>query len=109
MSNQRINIEGNTIINLINSAPIYVLLEIGKYVARTDYAICYYNNPKHPKFYREKEKVRKSIRRAYGIGAFDHREIIERMLYWHYIYKCKRTALEQKYIEEYEEKLIEKG
>lgn len=58
---------------LIEKIPVYLLLEMGKRVASTDYVVRYYYNSKHKKFYKNKEGLKKCIRRAWNIGAFNHR------------------------------------
>ncbi len=53
-----------------------VLLEIGRRVASTDFAVRFYNNPKHPKFHQNSRELVRAVRRAWAVGAFDHREQI---------------------------------
>ena len=69
-----------TVIDAINTFPIKELQPVAKYVCSTDYAVRYYNNKKHPKFYHNDEAFRKALRRCVAIGAFEHRETIVRML-----------------------------
>jgi hypothetical protein len=57
------------------------LLEIGRDVAGTDYAVRFYNNENHPKFYKNDDAVRKAINRAFAMGAFNHREQISEHFY----------------------------
>ena len=61
---------------VLSKVPDKVLLEIGGYVSKTDFAVRFYNNKKHPQFYKNRELLEKSIRRSYGMGAFNHRETI---------------------------------
>lgn len=68
------------VINAINTMPIYKLKPVARLVCGTDYAVRFYDNPKHPKFYHKQDPFRKALRRCYTIGAFDHRETIVRML-----------------------------
>lgn len=56
------------------------LLHIGKQLAATDYAVRFYNNKKHPKFYKNDSELLRTIRRTYTVGAFDHKERIEKMV-----------------------------
>ena len=56
----------------IQDAPIEDLLYVGRLVCSTDYAIRFFKNKNHPKFYKNEEAVRHAIRRAYSQGAFDH-------------------------------------
>lgn len=68
------------VLNAINTRPIEELMPVARIVCNTDYAVCFYNNKNHPQFYKNSEKVRKSLRRCVEIGAFDHRETIITML-----------------------------
>jgi hypothetical protein len=61
-------------IQLIESLPVYVLLKLGRRVASSDYAVRFYRNRQHPKFHLNRPKLRKALRRAWGEGAFEHRE-----------------------------------
>ena len=70
----------NKTMEAINTYPIYKLYPIAKIVCSSDYEVYYYYNRHHPLFYRKPENLRKALRRCYSIGAFDHRETIERML-----------------------------
>ena len=55
-----------------------VLIAIGRRVCSTDYAVRYFKNKGHPKFYKNRNALEKSIRRAYARGAFQHRaQIVE--------------------------------
>ena len=63
-------------LELINKLSEKVLLEVGKYVCSTDYAVRFYKNKEHPKFYKNRASLEKAIRRSYGMGAFNHRETI---------------------------------
>ena len=67
-------------IKKINNLPIKKLLELGKKVCFTDYAIRFYYNKKHPKFHLNKEALKHAVRRAYSIGAFNHRDIIQNFI-----------------------------
>ena len=52
------------------------LIEIGKLVCGTDYAVRFYKNKSHLKFYKNRGLLEKAIRRSFAMGAFDHRETI---------------------------------
>ena len=70
----------NEFVSLTRTLPVYKLLYIGKRICNTDYAIRFYNNKKHKKFYHNRPAVEKAIRRAYAMGAFNHRERIKEIL-----------------------------
>lgn len=53
-----------------------ILLKIGRATCSTDFAVRYYYNPRHKKFYKQKDKLKKAIRRIWAIGAFNHRKRI---------------------------------
>ena len=65
--------------NAINTLPIKELMPVAKIVCGADYAVCNYNR-KGP-FYKNDAEFRKALRRCITIGAFNHREIIIRMLH----------------------------
>ena len=67
---------GANYVELISQLSSETLIELGKLVCRTDYAVRFYNNKKHPNFYRNRELLEKAIRRTYAINAFNHREQI---------------------------------
>lgn len=69
------------VLKSICNAPVTVLLKIGHVVAPTDYAVKFYYNKQHSMFYKNKEKLRKVIIRAFAMGAFNHREQTILMLY----------------------------
>ena len=69
-----------TILDAINTMPISKLMPAAKLVCGTDYAVMFYNNKKHPKFYKNADAFRRALRRCVAIGAFDHRATIIRML-----------------------------
>lgn len=58
--------------------PVAVLLAIGRRIASTDYAVRFYDNKQHPKFHTNREALEKAVRRAWSLGAFEHRgQVIE--------------------------------
>lgn len=65
---------GMDFISLVPTLNIELLLKIGKRICSTDYAVRFYYNKNHPKFYKQKDLLIKAIRRAYSMGAFNHRE-----------------------------------
>lgn len=67
---------GKPVEEVINELPVKTLLRIGKRVCSTDYAVRFYNNKNHPQFYHNKEHLQQAIRRAWAVGAFEHREQI---------------------------------
>ena len=75
---------GKLFTDLVDDLPIYVLLKLGRRVCSSDYAVKYYYNKKHKMFHCKKKVLRKAIRRAWGIGAFEHRFDIIRELEWHF-------------------------
>ena len=70
-------------LKLTEKMKISTLLAIGKRIASTDYAVRFYYKKNHPKFHLKREQLEKSVRRAFGIGAFNHKEqaidILERL------------------------------
>lgn len=56
------------------------LLTIGKRIASTDYAVCNFHKKGHPKFHKNRATLEKAIRRAYAIGAFNHRSQAKEIL-----------------------------
>jgi len=71
---------GKPITEVINDLPVKTLLRIGKRVCHSDYAVRFYNNKQHPQFYHNQEALKCSIRRAWGVGAFNHKEQIPDIL-----------------------------
>lgn len=63
-------------VELISKLDDKTLLELGRLVCGGDFAVRFYNNKKHPGFYKNRELLEKSIRRAYAVNAFNHREQI---------------------------------
>lgn len=57
--------------------PVKWLLKAGRASSSSDYAVKYYYNKKHPKFYKQKRELLRSVRRAWHENAFNHRERIE--------------------------------
>ena len=68
------------VVEAINTYPISKLMPVAKLVCSSDYAVCFYNNKNHPKFYRNEEAFRKALRRCLHMGAFEHRTTIIEML-----------------------------
>jgi|GEM_PF-6714630 len=60
--------------------PDDLLQKIGEAVCSTDYAVRFFNNPNHKKFYHERRELLRSLRRAWQTGAFDHKERILKIL-----------------------------
>ena len=61
---------------LISNLDDKTLVELGKLVCRGDFAVRFYSNKKHRGFYKNRELLEKSVRRAYAVNAFNHREQI---------------------------------
>ena len=55
------------VLDAISTAPIKDVLRVAKSVCNTDYAIMGY------RVHKNDEAVRHAVRRAFSIGAFDHR------------------------------------
>lgn len=55
-------------------APTSTLLRLGGIAAPTDYAVRYYRNGRHPKFYQRREVLEKAVRRALSRPTFPDRE-----------------------------------
>lgn len=66
--------------DLINELSDEELLNIGVVVCSSDFAVAHYNHRWHPKFYHKKEELAHAVRRAWVIGAFNHRERIVDMI-----------------------------
>lgn len=64
----------------VEVAPIECLLKIGKAIASTDYAVRYFHNKNHPKFYLNKRELLRSVRKSYSTGAFEHRKQAEEII-----------------------------
>lgn len=64
------------VIASINTESVQNLLKIGKIVCSTDYAVRHYYNRRSRIYHLNREALRKSIRRCYTIGAFNHRKTI---------------------------------
>lgn len=60
------------LMNSINTFPVSRLLPIARVVCGTDYAVRYYYNKNHPKFYKNEEAFRHALRRCVATNAFDH-------------------------------------
>lgn len=59
---------------------IECLLEIGKNICPTDFAVRFYYNKNHPKFYKQRPRLEKAIRRAYTQNAFNHKQQAEEIM-----------------------------
>lgn len=59
---------------LIERLPVDVLLKVGKRVCSSDYVVRFYYNENHPKFHKNQSALRHALRRAWAMGAFNHRE-----------------------------------
>ncbi|PGP18645.1 hypothetical protein COA01_23165 [Bacillus cereus] len=88
---------GISFLDALEKVSIECLLELGKRIASTDFAVRFFNNKRHPQFYRNKEALLKAVRRSYGVGAFEHREQAHQIMekYEHY-FTCRQE-------EEYED------
>lgn len=54
--------------------PDETLVKIGTLIAGSDYAVQGFRNKKQPGFYKNRELMLSAIRKAYAVGAFNHRE-----------------------------------
>lgn len=63
-------------VELISKLYDKTLLKLGRLVCRGDFVVRFYNNKKHQGFYKNRELLEKSVRRAYTVNAFSHREQI---------------------------------
>lgn len=68
--------EVDSIEDLFETLPEKTLLELGKKVQHTDFAVRFYNKPQHAKFYKNKEELIRVVRHVWAVGAFNHREQI---------------------------------
>ena len=80
----------------INTLPIKTLMPVAKLVCGTDYAVRFYYNKNHPKFYRNKEAFRHALRRCFTIGAFEHRQTIIQRLDLEYMYEQEQEEKREK-------------
>ena len=58
-----------------------ILFEIGESIASTDYAVYYFNNKKHPQYYKNVDGLKHAVRKSLSIGAFNNREKTIDLLY----------------------------
>ena len=61
---------GVDFVELTKRLPDKTLLEVGKLIANTDYAVRFFKNEGHPKFYHNREALEKSVRRAWDFSVF---------------------------------------
>lgn len=64
--NERISAVGVSISKVLEKLHVPVLLEIGKIIAASDFAVMYYKNKQHPAFYHNKESLIKAVQKAYN-------------------------------------------
>ncbi|MFB3764841.1 MAG: hypothetical protein ACE14P_06280 [Methanotrichaceae archaeon] len=57
-----------------------ILLKMGRAVASTEDAIAYFDDEGHPEFYHNRQALLKAIKKAWAIGADDHKEKLVRYL-----------------------------
>lgn len=67
---------------LTRRLPVKDLLAIGKIFSNTDYAVRFYNNSNHPKFYLKREELEKAIRRGCVNTFADRYDQVIRYLSW---------------------------
>jgi hypothetical protein len=72
---------GKDFIQLSDKLEDDLSLKIGKSVCDTDFVVRFYKNKNHKQFYHNRKELIKSVRRAFGIGAFNHREQIFNIVY----------------------------
>jgi len=82
-SKKRMPMDQNEFNALVSTLPDHVLLEIGKRTCSTDFAVRFYNDKNHKKFYKNRSELERAIRRMYTIGAFNHREIAVQIIQKH--------------------------
>jgi len=68
------------IIEIINNAEVEKLIEAGKRIGSTDYAVRFFYSAKHPKFYMNEEALRHALRREATQNAFGRADIIREVL-----------------------------
>ncbi len=61
---------GMDFIELTRRLPDKILLEVGKIIARTDYAVRFFKNKGHPKFYHNREALERAVRRGWHLSFF---------------------------------------
>jgi hypothetical protein len=71
----------HTIIDAVNFSTYNVLLEIGRTVAPSEYAVRFYDDSKQPRFYKNEERLRDTIQRVISISSFNHWEQVVYILY----------------------------
>lgn len=80
---------------LLDAIPVNTLHQIAKRSGSTDYAVRFFNNKQHPKFYRNRETLSKAIRReaANGMNGEKVEHSIVDWLYKTYIFHGEGTCL----------------
>lgn len=61
---------GMDFIELTRRLPDKILLEVGKLIASTDYAVQFFKNKRHPKFYHNRETLERAVRRGWALSFF---------------------------------------
>ena len=70
-----------TIIDTVNSSADTVLLEIGRAVATKEYAVRFFNDREHPRFYKNEERLLYTVQKAILISSFKQWEDVIYILY----------------------------
>ena len=70
-----------TIIETVNSSTETVLLEIGRAVATKEYAVRFFNDREHPRFYKNEERLLYTVQKAILISSFKQWDDVIDILY----------------------------
>ena len=80
INNDIIEAYGMDFIELTRRLPDKILLEVGKLIASTDYAVRFFKNKGHPKLFHNREALEKSVRRAWGLFIYTSGERVANYL-----------------------------
>ena len=70
INNAITEVYGMDFIELTRRLPDKILLEVGKLIASTDYAVQFFKNKGHPKFYHNREALERAVRRGWSLSFF---------------------------------------
>ncbi len=65
---------GMDFVELTKRLPDKTLLELGELIGSTDYAVRFFNNEGHPKFYHNRETLEKAVRKEWSTSFIDRAE-----------------------------------
>jgi len=69
---------GMDFVELTKHLPDKTLLEVGKLIANTDYAVRFFKNERHSKFYQNREMLEKSVRHGWAFSnSFGGKRVVD--------------------------------